>query len=118
MADDLRHIIIVGDEEIELDADGMEVRSDEEEPTASDIEFIAPDDEVEAEVLLSETVSSETVSEELDAGPENNLDVPPMRLSRQATSAVTDEVEDDGEEDDDYEPESTDDDEDFSDPEC
>ena len=100
-----RVIIIDGDEAIELDSDGMEVRSDEEEPTPSDIEFIAPDEEVEAEILLSETVC-----EELDAGPDL-VELPPHRprLCRQCTTTAYARDIDGPDDDDDYEPDSGDD---------
>ena len=119
-----REVILMDDEEIVLDSDGMEVRSDEEEPTQSDLDFIAPDDEVEAEVLLSQTVA-----EEMDCSVQNelaDLDAPlPMpRLTRQSTvcaySLTLDGPDGDGEdeEDEDYAPDSGGDgDDDFSDDE-
>lgn len=105
-------IIIDGDEVIELDENGMEVRSDEEEPTQSDLDFIAPDDEVEAEVLLSQTVC-----EEIDADLENDVDdiddiplAPLGRITRQASIMPygVGSVDDDMEDDEDYVPDSGD----------
>lgn len=107
-------IIIDGDEEIQLDSNGIEIRSDEEEPTQSDIDFIAPDDEVEAEVLLSQTVC-----EQFEGDIHNEVndlgEVPPLptrRLTRQSTvSAYCADCADcdyEDSEDEDYTPEEED----------
>ena len=117
-------VIIIDDEIIELDENGIEVRSEEEDPTQSDLDFIAADDEVEIEEMVAETVC-----EEMDDSLENEVidlgepvAVPPTRLTRQRSSGMkVDEygVDDEDcpveEEDEDYVPGDSGDEGDYDD---
>lgn len=109
-----RRIVIEDDEVIELDSDGIEVRSEDEEPTQSDLDFIASDDEVEAELLITQTMGQE-LDDAID-----NLETAPQSvgLQRQASIAARglmrisagDIEKEDDEDDEDYIPPPSDED--------
>jgi len=71
---------------IVLDDQGMEVRSDEEDPTESDIEFIATEEEVEADILLSDTMGS------YDQEEDTVLTTSRLRLRRQSSQTIYDDI--------------------------
>lgn len=108
MADPTVTTIINEDgEEIRVGADGMEVWSEDEEPTQSDLDFIANEDEPPVTPGVEDLL--ETVINE-EVGPPITMQLPPRRMTRQVSSTY-DDIDIDGgdEEDSDYVPEETDD---------